>query len=119
MGECDHVFFACPNFATGIGLTIHVHTKIRQNYSFVERAVLKIGDEVLEIGSFGDYMLNGVNNAEMPNIMSDLPINHTLVSAKEHVFSVSVSDGTSINVKVYKDIVSIKFDFGSETISHF
>ena len=54
-----------PNFALGLGLDIHIRTKIRYGYSYIELAALKIGNDILEVSSWGEYSVNGVGKADM------------------------------------------------------
>jgi hypothetical protein len=69
-GICDLVLLDAPDFNNGMGLTIHVRTKPRYEYSFIESATLKIGDDVLEVGAWGNYILNGVSRPDLPETMS-------------------------------------------------
>lgn len=43
MGECDLVFTDAPNFAVDMPMKIHIRTKARYDYSFIESAVVMIG----------------------------------------------------------------------------
>ena len=47
MGACDMHLVEAPFFAPGMELTIDVRTKIRYDYSYIESAAIKIGDDVL------------------------------------------------------------------------
>ena len=48
-----------------------VRTKPRYEYSYIEAAAIKIGTDILEIGSWGDFMINGVSDAATPFLMGD------------------------------------------------
>lgn len=48
-GECDLVLLHNPDFKEGLGMDIHIRTKIEDFWSSVESAVIKLGDETLEI----------------------------------------------------------------------
>lgn len=48
-GGCDLVLVSDPDFKDGLGLFIHVRTKITRWWSSIESAAIKIGDDVLEI----------------------------------------------------------------------
>ena len=65
MGECDLVLVDSPSFQNGTGFTCHVRTKARLDYSYIERAAVKIAEDVFEVGSFGTYIINGVQNAAL------------------------------------------------------
>ena len=55
MGACDLKMLHAPNFdGQGKALDINIRTKIRYDYSYVEAAVLKLGDDVFEVGFLVD-----------------------------------------------------------------
>ncbi|CAB9517949.1 expressed unknown protein [Seminavis robusta] len=101
--ECDLVLVQAPGFGQGGGLEAHVRTRIRYWYSYIESAAIKIGDSVLEVGSFGTYFVNGVESGELHHSMA-----HTVLSDHEHVFAMEVH-GQHIKVRAFKDMVSVKF----------
>ena len=70
-GICDLVLLRANDFADGLGLNIHIRTKERYGYSFIESAAIQIGKDVVEIGSYGDYFFNGVQGAATPISMAD------------------------------------------------
>ena len=119
MGQCDLVLVDAPDFAEGLGLTVHFRTKARREYSYIESAAIKIGEEdIFELGSFGQYVLNGVSNAEMPSAIAGFPITHDHKKEHFHVFTVNLGEHGSVTLHVFKDLVGVKFknskvaDFG-------
>lgn len=51
-GGCDVVFLQNPSFCDGLGLDIHLRTKVGTNdrwWSFVEAAVVRVGEDVIEV----------------------------------------------------------------------
>ena len=51
LGECDLVLVHIDDFQNGLPLDIHIRTKIRyEDYSYIESAAIKIGDDILEVG---------------------------------------------------------------------
>jgi len=111
-GECDLNFVHAPSFAEHLGLDIHIRTKIRDNYSFIESAAIKIGSDVVEISSFGSYLVNGVEGAYVEEEQAQLgafKLNHEQESKKIHHYSVDVGDH-KIRVKTVKDFVSVTLD---------
>lgn len=116
MGQCDLILLHAPNFDGTKGLSVHIRTKIRHAYSYIESAAIKIGSDVLEVGSFGDYFLNGVNGAkhqQQIGHISGFPILHSQPQKNLYQFQILITEKgeESINIKVYKDMVSV-------TISH-
>ena len=64
-GGCDLVLLDNPDFLDGVGMTVHIRTKIETWWSYVESAAIQIGSEVLEIGGGSKdewFFLNGKAN---------------------------------------------------------
>jgi len=59
-GQCDMVLLDAPAFSGGKGITVHIRTKVHEDYSNVNSVAIKIGEDVLEVNALGDYYLNGV-----------------------------------------------------------
>ena len=109
-GECDLVFLNAPNFANGTGLTIHIRTTARAQFSYIESAVIKIGSNILQVNSWGDYVVDGVAMASMPAVISGFPVTHDKKSAKHHMFHIHLNEHKHIIVQTFKDIVSVKLN---------
>jgi hypothetical protein len=110
MGACDLHLLQAPKFDEGMDLTVDVRTRIRYEYSYIESAAIRIGDEILEVSSWGEYHLNGIDSAEMPNHISGYLITHSEPTEKSHVFEISIDGNERIKVKTFKDMVSIEFN---------
>jgi len=124
-GACDLKFISAPKYANGLGLDIHIRTDTRFDYSFISAAVIKIGDNTLEVGAWGEYILNGVEgtvqgldfDAEFPSTMGDnIPLSVEMKSKKTHIFTIDASHVTGdadskIKIQTFKDWVSIHLDF--------
>lgn len=105
-GQCDNVMLHAPNFAFGMGLEMHTRTKIRYDYSYIESAALKLGDDILEVSGYGEFFVNGVESADVSEI-SDFPFTHEMMSVHDHLFTIDLGDGASITVRTHNDIVGI------------
>lgn len=77
-------------------------------YSFIESAAIRIGDEILEVAGWGDYILNGVNSADLTATLATYPVNHTEVNKKHHIFEILVQGDERIHISSFKDWVSVK-----------
>ncbi|CAB9519062.1 expressed unknown protein [Seminavis robusta] len=110
MGACDLHLVQAPHFAPALPLTIDVRTKIRSWYSFIESAVVQIGDETLEIGSFGEYLLNGVEGAEMPNTIAGFDVNAFNPTKNVHILEIYIDEDEKIILRSFKDMVTVKID---------
>ena len=96
-----------PDFASGLGLTVDVRTTTRYDYSFIESAAVKIGDDILEVMSYGEYVLNGIANVESPFMLGDYPVGHTQPRKHSDIFSIDLGNEKSVVIKVYKDLVYV------------
>ncbi|CAB9519251.1 expressed unknown protein [Seminavis robusta] len=106
-GVCDLVFLSNPKFAQGTGLEIHIRTKARYQYSYIESAAIQLGEDILEVGAYGGYMLNGISNADLDKL-DKYTITHQMVSSKQSVFIVELGEGKQIVIQSFKDLVSVK-----------
>lgn len=113
-GQCELKFLDAPDFGQGTGLLIHIRTKIQNSYSFIESAAIQIGNDVLEVGSWGEYFLNGVESAELPAMMGGFPVSYFQRSEKEHIFDIFLGDNRRILIKNLKEWVSIHLDNPSD-----
>jgi len=87
-------------------------------YSYIEAAVVQIGDDTLEVTSFGEYALNGIGNADLSSL-AGYPIRRTSPNEKQHVFEIVIDSDTkeSIFLSAFKDLVAVKIHNGS--LEHF
>lgn len=81
-GECDLVLVSSEKFANGLGLDIHIRTTIRDDWSYISATALRIGEDILEVHSFGKYYLNGVENAPLPKKFGGFAIDHKIPKHK-------------------------------------
>jgi hypothetical protein len=112
MGECDLVFIHSKDFESGLGLDVHIRTKMRRDMSYISSVVLRIGSDVLEVASQGLYFLNGVANAELPSEFSGFEFLHTQPTDTQHIFEVYLGGRERIKLKTFKDFVSVLIEQG-------
>eukprot|EP00797_Seminavis_robusta_P031262 Sro673_g185321.2 (413) ;mRNA; r:48182-49420 len=106
-GACDLVFLSNPSFAHGTGLDIHIRTKARYQYSFIESAAVRIGEDILEVGEYGGYLVNGISNADLEKL-DKYTVTHEKINSKQDVFTIELGAGKQIVVQSFKDLVSVK-----------
>ena len=113
-GECDLVFLHAPSFGHGLGLDIHVRTTIRMYYCYIESAVVRIGEDVLEVSSWGTHLYNGVENADLEGAeLASFPIRRYYVPKHNDElihYEIFVGDGQIILLKAFKDFVGVKIE---------
>jgi hypothetical protein len=105
------------NFGNGLGLRIHIRTKIEQSWSYVKLAAIKIGNDVLEVQGQGEvwdtsaaavHYINGELNAELPFKLSGkypvIRVQETHCSTDESkcveaiIYKIDLFEGGSIQV---------------------
>lgn len=82
---------------------------LRYDYSFIEAAAIRIGDDVLEVNSWGTHTFNGVQQATLPTTMAWFPLAYKQEDAKKHLFTITLdsSRGEVIKISTFKDMVSV------------
>lgn len=102
-------------FGNGLGLTVDIRTTGRYQYSYIESAAIKIGDDILEVSSYGSYIFGGVSAASMPATFADqYPVAYERTSEKEHKFVITIGETESIIVSSFKDMVSVRLANATE-----
>lgn len=90
-------------------MDIHIRTTLRDTFSFIEAAAIRIGTDILEVTGWGGYMLNGVDSAELPQTMGGrFHVKHIMENKKKHHFDIEYAEGRSIQVWTMKDLVTIQ-----------
>jgi hypothetical protein len=121
-GECDLVFIQNPRFRQGLGLNIHMRTKMRRNWSFVDVAAIQIGNGILEVKGGQDerYWINQKEyNAAPTGVIGGFKMRYQRANKKQRVFIIDLEHGQSIEIRTYKDFVGVTVhgataaDFGS------
>lgn len=110
------------DFEPGLDLYIHVRTTIRYDYSYIESAAIRIGNDTFEVESFGQYALNDIDNADLGAAganLSGYPIVHSHPNDKQHIFEIMIGPYETISVTTFKDIVSVKIDDASASFHYF
>lgn len=113
-GSCDLVLLQAPEFAHGLGLDIHIRTKSRYQYSYIESAAVKMGDDILEVGGWGENFFNGVDGTRYPKTMGGFAIvTHEYQSKKIQRFEIALDHHTKIVMRAFKDLVSVTVEKSS------
>jgi hypothetical protein len=116
MGECDLKFLYTPLFDGKNTLEIAIRTTIRDWYSFIEAAAVRIGNDILEFDGFGNYVLNDVEGAldldeneapiDVPTL-AGYPVHFTQENKKHTKLDIILNDQQNITFKSFKDWVSV------------
>ena len=124
-GGCDLVLLDNPDFANGLGMRVHIRTKINTWWSYVETAVIQIGDQTLEVtgGEHNKewFRINGVANSPMEekkwikHNLAGLVLRTRQNGFRREAF-IYLGNGERIGLSAYYDFVKvdIKGEEGSE-----
>ncbi|CAB9502172.1 expressed unknown protein [Seminavis robusta] len=93
------------------------HNRSRSHYddfSFISSAAMQVGQDILEVSGWGNYLFNGVNGAgtlglggnSVPNLQNGGPITYKMVNEKQHVFDIKLGEA------VYLDWISVTLNGG-------
>ena len=96
-GECDLMMVRSERFGFGKGLEVHIRTKYRMNYSYINGVAIKIGGEVLEVLADGSLALNGfetaVDTIESINQFSYFPLRKRIQGKHKNIIVYHLSFG--------------------------
>lgn len=113
-GECDLVLLRSPTFAAGKGIELIIRTQIAhpRAYSYIASAVLKIGNDVLQVDGYGVYYFNGKQSAELPDNIAGFPLTYTQTEKKRHIFDLNLHDHHHhhIVLREFKGFISVNVD---------
>jgi hypothetical protein len=124
-GQCDLVMMNDPNFADGLGLDIHIRTKIVRHWSYIKNVAIKIGNDILEIEGSADaddaeahYWYNFEYQGEIDDL-NGFPVTQKLPSVYKRQYKIDLSSkfgpGKQITVQIYKEFIRVSFN-GDEAV---
>jgi len=123
VGQCDLRLMFVPMFDDYQDMAVHVRTTVRYTYSFIQSAALQIGQDILEVDSFGGYALNGVDGALGPNghsvpTVGGYPVYRRQPDLKTTVFNVVIGDNMNVTMRTFKDFVAVEVSGADEATFH-
>lgn len=127
-GVCDLVLLHNPSFGGDRGMDIHLRTKRTRQWSYVDAAAVRVGDDVLEVAGGNkenNYWINGVkgkqlaHNTELDAQLSGHAIHFKKISEKSHQFLIDLGSGENIVVATWNGFVRVNLGAGqSGTFEH-
>lgn len=128
-GQCDLVMMKDEFFAEGLGLHVHIRTKIVGYWSYIQSVAIQLGDDTLEIEGSADADSDGeahywVNYKYQEDLaaasFSEFPVTQKqdLSSPFKRSFTIdfdSKYQGQNITVETYKEFVRVRFN-GNEDL---
>ena len=122
-GGCDLVLLQAPDYNDGQGLYIHIRTKIVRWWSYVDSAVVQIGDDTLEVmGGVENkrYFVNGKPGAAleasgmMPFTIGGHNVRYRHLNDKQFQFKIFLEDGQNVVFKAVKDFMRVDIENPTE-----
>jgi len=116
-GGCDLVLLDNPAFHNGLGMRVHIRTKIKTWWSYVESAVIQIGDETVEITggqNVNQWLhINGVANGPLEEKEWNIGSvgNYVLrfkQKGKEREAHIHLGNGEKLVMKTYYGFVKVE-----------
>jgi hypothetical protein len=119
-GVCDLVLLQNPDFEKGLGMDIHVRTEQLKQYSYVSSAVLRIGDDTLEVMGGNDDSSHWINQQANENsddgiigFLSGYPIVYKKINSKQHEYTVKIGGAKAIVMTTFKKLVRVSIEGAS------
>ncbi|KAL3935356.1 MAG: hypothetical protein SGBAC_009114 [Bacillariaceae sp.] len=119
-GQCDLVLSKDDNFADGLGLDVQIRTKLVRFWSYIKRAAIRIGDDVLEVEGSANmekidpvYWFNFVLRQPVKT-MGGFPLKIIKGTGRGHIhkFEIDLSSkypGQKIVIGTMKEFVRVDF----------
>jgi hypothetical protein len=120
-GQCDIVLAEDAQFANGLGLDVHIRTKIVRFWSYIKNVAIRIGNDILEIEGSAEenqskYWINYEYQGEL-NELAGFPVTIKVLSDYKRVYEINLNSkfhGQKIAIHIYKEFVRVKFN-GSQS----
>merc|ERR1711935_833025 len=117
-GQCDLVMVSKKDFANSLGIDIHIRTKIVRFWSYIQRAAIRIGNDILEVeGSIDMTKVIYWINYEYMGELTDLGGFPVTVNENTDRYTIDLDKlypGQQIQIKTFKEFVGVKVIGGTE-----
>jgi len=124
-GICDLVLLHTPDFMNGVGMDIHIRSTKTRQWSYISRAVVKIGIETFEVATGKDrnsvkdeYFINGISgkddnslqkeNMMLPNTISGYKIQYRSINSKQKEYIIDLGNGETLGLYTWKHMIRIE-----------
>ena len=106
------------NFANGLDIDIHIRTKIVRFWSYIQKAVVRIGNDILEVEGMADFSASYWINYEHMGELEDLggfPVTLNENTDRYTIDLGSLYPGEKIEIRTFKEFVGVKVLGASES----
>jgi len=126
-GQCDLVMLKDPNWADGLGIDVHIRTKIVRFWSYIQSVAIRIGNEILEIQGSGDvedmephYWINYEFQGELEEF-AGFPVTLQSQIQYKRIWKIDLGpkyENEYIMIQIFKEFVRVKFSGGKESFGN-
>lgn len=118
-GQCDLVLLQDDSYNDGMGLNIHIRTKIQTWWSHIDTAAVRFGEHTLEISSQdgGKYWLNGDegNSIEPGDAhLGDYSVHFRRLNDHQTQTRIDLGKGNAMMIETFKQFVKVNVVPGAE-----
>lgn len=111
-GGCDLILLQNKNFASGMGMTIYIRTKVNTWWSSIDTAVIQIGDDTLEVqgGEGAHVWVNRDWKLELQTgdaVLGDFPVHFNRVNDHHTSTRIDLGHGDAISIETFKGFVRV------------
>jgi len=126
-GQCDLVMVKDDKFADGLGLNVHIRSKLVRFWSYIKNVAIRIGNDILEIEGSSNPEHNEATywiNYEYQGELTDLggfPISFSASSLAKSIYEIDLSSkypGVKIIIKIYKEFIRVKLHGGVDAFGN-
>jgi len=108
-GHCDLVLLEASHFANGKGLSVHIRSSpFKKIFSYISDAVIRIGDDILEVGGGGKCFFNGKS---LPSLASETiggyKMENTRTKKGRAVYKIFLDGNQEIDIREYKNWITV------------
>jgi hypothetical protein len=126
-GQCDLVMIKDENFADGLGIDVHIRTKLVRFWSYIKSVSIRIGNDIIEIEGTGDvhdeephYWINYEYQGEIDEI-AGFPLSLQSPSNYKRTWKIDLSPkypNEYIEVQLFKEFVRVRFSGGKASFGN-
>jgi hypothetical protein len=124
--QCDLVLASDRNFAEGMGLDVHIRTKIVRYWSYIKSVAIRIGNDILEVeggtemNTVANYWINYEHLGDLTTF-GGFPVIQKSNKIHRRTYTIDLDSqyrGKKIVIDLYREFVRVKLDGGLETFGN-
>jgi len=114
-GGCDLVLLRNPDFSNGLGMHVHIRTKINRDnsWSSIDSAVIQVGDHKLEVvggAGGGSYWINNGEKTQLQTgnaALGEFPVHFVRINDHQTRLRIDLGNRDAIAIETFKDFVRV------------